>query len=209
MEKVRASWIRSHLRDYCYCLFTVFSSLKSTECFLSGHPVFYLPSQLCWFIWQYLHFLVAQFYTHYQDYTYLSMLSKHIVHEIEIWEISPGNVSRVFPSWAYKRTLDKHFLEPPHAIHCFKSLQSCLTLYDRLGCSPPASSARGILQAKILEWVAMPSSRPRDQACVSMPPALTGRLFTTSAAWEVSCPLLNLFKFKIAESGGGCLLLPA
>lgn len=101
VEKVRASWIRSHLRDYCYCLFTMFSSLKSTECFLSGHPVFYLPSQLCWFIWQYLHFLVAQFYTHYQDYTYLSMLTKHIVREMEIWEISPGNVSRVFPSWPY------------------------------------------------------------------------------------------------------------
>lgn len=92
VEKVRASWIRSHLRDYCYCLVTIFSSLKSTECFLSGYPVFYLPSKLCWLIWQYLHFIVAQFYTHYRDYIYLSMLSKHIVHEIEIWEISPGNV---------------------------------------------------------------------------------------------------------------------
>ena len=45
--------------------------------------------------------------------------------------------------------------------------QSCLTLCDPMDCSPPGSSAHGILQARILEWVAMPSSRgysqPRDR----------------------------------------------
>ena len=40
-----------------------------------------------------------------------------------------------------------------------KSLQSCLTLYDSLDCSPPGSSVHGILQTRILEWVAMPPSR--------------------------------------------------
>ena len=40
-----------------------------------------------------------------------------------------------------------------------KSLQSCPTLCDPMDCSPPGSSVRGILQARILEWVAMPSSR--------------------------------------------------
>ena len=44
--------------------------------------------------------------------------------------------------------------------------QSCLTLRDRMDCSPPGSSVHRILQARILEWVAMPSSRgssqPRD-----------------------------------------------
>ena len=40
-----------------------------------------------------------------------------------------------------------------------KSLQSCSTLYDPMDCSPPGSSVHGILQARILEWVAMPSSR--------------------------------------------------
>ena len=38
-------------------------------------------------------------------------------------------------------------------------------------CSPPGSSGHGILQARILEWIAMPSSRgsaqPRDQTLVS------------------------------------------
>ena len=37
--------------------------------------------------------------------------------------------------------------------------QSCLTLWDPMDCSPPGSSIHEILQARILEWVAMPSSR--------------------------------------------------
>ena len=35
--------------------------------------------------------------------------------------------------------------------------QSCLTLCDPKDCSPPGSSVHGIFQARILEWVAMPS----------------------------------------------------
>ena len=50
-------------------------------------------------------------------------------------------------------------------------LQLCLTLCDSTDCSPPGPSVHGILQARILEWVAMPSSRgsswPRGQTCVS------------------------------------------
>ena len=44
-----------------------------------------------------------------------------------------------------------------------KSLQSCLTLCDPMDCSLPGCSVHGILQAKILEWVAMPSSRGPSQ----------------------------------------------
>ena len=40
-----------------------------------------------------------------------------------------------------------------------KLLQSCLTLCNPVDCSLPGSSVYGILQARILEWVAMPSSR--------------------------------------------------
>ena len=50
-------------------------------------------------------------------------------------------------------------------------LQSCLTLCDPMDCSLPGSSVHGISQARILEWVAMSSSRgssqPRDQTLVS------------------------------------------
>ena len=37
--------------------------------------------------------------------------------------------------------------------------QLCLTLCDHMDCSPLGSSVLGILQARLLEWVAMPSSR--------------------------------------------------
>ena len=36
---------------------------------------------------------------------------------------------------------------------------SCLTLCDPMDCSPQAPLSMGILQARILEWIAMPSSR--------------------------------------------------
>ena len=40
-----------------------------------------------------------------------------------------------------------------------KSLQSCLTLCDTIDGSPPGSSIPGILQARILEWVAISFSK--------------------------------------------------
>ena len=39
---------------------------------------------------------------------------------------------------------------------CAKLLQSCLTLCNPVDCSPPGSSIHGILQARILEWIATP-----------------------------------------------------
>ena len=42
---------------------------------------------------------------------------------------------------------------------CAKFLQSCLTLCNPMDCSPAGSSVHGILQARILDWVALPSSR--------------------------------------------------
>ena len=40
-----------------------------------------------------------------------------------------------------------------------KSLQLCLTLWNPMDCSLPSFSVPAILQARMLEWVAMPSSR--------------------------------------------------
>ena len=40
-----------------------------------------------------------------------------------------------------------------------KLLQLCLILCDPVDCSPPGSTVHGILQARILEWVAIPFSR--------------------------------------------------
>ena len=54
---------------------------------------------------------------------------------------------------------------------CAKSLQSCPTLCDPMDFSSPGSSVLGILQTRLLEWVAMPSSRGysrvRDRNCIS------------------------------------------
>jgi len=50
-------------------------------------------------------------------------------------------------------------------------LQSCLTLCYPMDCSPPGSTVHRILQARIVEWIAIPfsrgSSRPRDWTQVS------------------------------------------
>ena len=53
-----------------------------------------------------------------------------------------------------------------------------LTLFDPMDCSPPGSTVHGILQARVLEWVAISfsrgSSRPRDQTRVFR---IVGRCF--------------------------------
>ena len=58
-----------------------------------------------------------------------------------------------------------------HVYCCYFVAQLCLTLCDPKDCSPPGSSVHGILQARILEWVAISfsrgSSQPRDQVYIS------------------------------------------
>ena len=52
--------------------------------------------------------------------------------------------------------------------------------WDPMDCSPPGSSVHGISQARILEWVAMPSSRgSSDPGIEPTSPALVGGFFTT------------------------------
>ena len=57
------------------------------------------------------------------------------------------------------------FLQPPasaqvaSSVLCTKLLQLCLTLCDPMDCSPQGSSVHGILQARMLEWVAISFSR--------------------------------------------------
>ena len=68
--------------------------------------------------------------------------------------------------------------------------QSCLALCDPMDCSPPGSSVHGILQARILEWVAMRSSRgsspPRDQTHISLVSCIS-RQVTISTTCEAHC----------------------
>ena len=67
----------------------------------------------------------------------------------------------------------------------------CVRLCDPMDHSQPDSSIRGILKARILEWVAMPSFRrrsylpdPGTEPVFHTSPALAGRFFTISATWE-------------------------
>ena len=63
---------------------------------------------------------------------------------------------------------------------CAKLLQSCLTLCDPRDYSLPGFSVHGILQARILEWVAFSSSRDLpDPGIEPVSPALAGSFFTT------------------------------
>ena len=80
-------------------------------------------------------------------------------------------------------------LEP--GCECVSSVaQSCLILWDPMNCSPPGSSVHGALQARILERVAMLSSRgiflPEERTCGSCV-SCTGRqvLYCWSQAAEV------------------------
>ena len=94
-----------------------------------------------------------------------------------------------------------------------KSLQSCPTLCDPMVCSPPGSSVHGILQARILEWVTMRSSRrsswPRDPVA----PALQadslqlshqgspGELVTPKTTFSVSCEDESLTGIILRDNG--------
>ena len=81
-----------------------------------------------------------------------------------------------------------NIFENPFACVSAKLLQFCLTLCNPMDCRPPGSPVHGVLQARILEWVAMPSSRgpsrPRIKPAFLASPALVGLFSTTSATRE-------------------------
>ena len=78
--------------------------------------------------------------------------------------------------------------------------QSYLILYDPLNYSLPGSSVHGIFQARILEWIAISSSKgssqPRDQTCVSCSSCIGGRFFTAEPWGKV---LYSVHVFKDAR----------
>ena len=81
--------------------------------------------------------------------------------------------------------------------------QLCLTVCHPMDYSPPGSSVHGILQGRILEWVAILFSRgsslPRDRTQVS---CVSGRCFTVWALGKSETPL----NFKIWELEGDQLM---
>ena len=74
----------------------------------------------------------------------------------------------------------------------FSCVLSCSAVSDSfcnpMDCSPPGSSVHGILQARRLEWVAMPSSRgsspPRDQTPISRVSCIGRQILYHFTTWE-------------------------
>ena len=82
----------------------------------------------------------------------------------------PG-IKPVSPDWQMESLSLSHLGSPLYSAYVCVSAQSCLTLCSPVDCSLPGSSVVGIVQARILTWVAIPfssgSSRPRNQTRVS------------------------------------------
>ena len=92
----------------------------------------------------------------------------------------------------------------PFTAAAAKWLQLWHTLCDPMDCSPPGSSLQGILQTRILEWVAMPSCKlsswPRDQIHVSLYlPALAVRFFTASATGEAQYHITSFISWYLGK----------
>ena len=118
-----------------------------------------------------------------------------------------SNVEHLFtnPLTIYTSSLETHsFISSPHFPYwvvwvlyifhmCVLLAQSCPTLCDPTDCSPPGFSVHGILQARILEWIAIPFSRgtsqPRNRTLVS---CVAGRFFTV---WATGTP----FRYMICK----------
>ena len=78
-----------------------------------------------------------------------------------LFYFSSSFVSLTLPNSGPGPVLTMPSFSSQHSSACVhaKLLPLCLTLCNPMDCSPPGSSVHGILQAIILEWVAMSSSR--------------------------------------------------
>ena len=79
-----------------------------------------------------------------------------------------------------------------------KSPQLCLILCNTMDSSLSVSFIHGILQARMLEWVGMPSPGDLPDSGIEtvslMFPALAGRVFTFSATWEAHTLTIHCLK---------------
>ena len=89
----------------------------------------------------------------------------------------------------------------------YSCVLSCLTIVSNslgpMDCSPLGSSFHGILQARILEWIAVPcsrgSSQPRDQTCISCSSCTAGGFFTAEPLKKPRKEDTFSLKGKVAE----------
>ena len=115
------------------------------------------------------------------------------------WTIREAHLLYVFVIYFLRWGYWVQVFESAALLYCAKSLQSCPTLCDPMDGSLPGSSGHGILQARILVWVAVPSPGdlpdPQMEPVSLKSPALGGRLFITITTWEalVSVNALQMY----------------
>ena len=68
---------------------------------------------------------------------------------------------------------------------CVLVAQLCLTLCDPTDCSPPGFSVHGILQARILQWIAIPFSPGIEPVSLTSLALAVDWFFTVSVTWKV------------------------
>ena len=94
-------------------------------------------------------------------------------------------------------------LTPPPAM-CGLDAQLGPTLYDPMDYIPPGSSDRGILQARILDWVAISfsgtCSRSRYWTCVSCVSCIGRQILYSSATWVALFCLPHCIPWTVSQS---------
>ena len=132
-----------------------------------------------------------------QDYFYLGETKTSFIEEknLSSWKLQDFHRGRWEEEAHMKQNIHKMAgrLGGHRVLACMLSGFSRVWLWNPMDCGPPSSSVHGIHQARILERVAMPSSRGLPDSGIKpaslMSPAVAGGLFTTSATWEAYCVL--------------------
>ena len=100
----------------------------------------------------------------------------------------------------YKNQQKKFLKKSSSSFYACSVPQSCPALCDTKDWSLPGSSAHGIFLARILEWVAISSSResswPRDRTHISYVSCIAGRFFTTEPLGKQLFLAINLLKWS-------------
>ena len=126
-----------------------------------------------WFIWQ----------KSTQKYNYPPIKKKKTQKIIHFWFLTDLSQSQrtQMVYWFYN-FYDKQL------VPAWSVTNLCLTVCNPIDCSPPGSSVHGIFQSRILEGVAISSSRDLPDSGIKLAspasPALAGGFFTIIATWE-------------------------
>ena len=155
-------------------LYRLKTSARAIE---DGNPAFWAAGGVTTFVWRIPYPVAIR-----------ALETHHSTHWRELPMVQQLSFKSLFPQTLVfcQKTVHKK-MEGWNKQRCISEVtQSCPTLCDPMDCSLPGSSVHGIFQARVLEWVAISSSRgssqPRDRTWVS---CIVGRRFTIWATREV------------------------